>query len=223
MKTMKHWFCTTTIFSPLLSAPLILVTLIVLGCATAGGTAAPAAAPSHKAPAPEANVAQDLAGGRYEIGPEDLLEISVWREKDLQREVLVRPDGWLTFPLVGNIRAAGKTTQDLQAEITARLRKYIPDPVVTVTLVKIQGLKIFVIGRVDKPGEYVVGRYVDVLQALTLAGGLTPFANERDIRVLRKRGDGGEIVIPFNYREVTRGRNLEQNIQLRAGDVIMVP
>lgn len=220
MKTMKRWFCKKTIFSPLRGAPLILVTLITLGCATGPETVEPAAAPD--APVPETNVDQGAAGGNYQIGPEDLLEISVWREKDLQREVLVRPDGWLTFPLVGNIRAAGKTSQDLQAEITERLRKYIPDPVVTVTVVKIQGLKIFVIGRVDKPGEYMVGRYVDVLQALTLAGGLTPFANERDIRILRKQ-DGREIIIPFDYREVTRGRNLEQNIQLRAGDVVMVP
>ncbi|MFL6646989.1 MAG: polysaccharide biosynthesis/export family protein, partial [Sulfurifustaceae bacterium] len=156
------------------------------------------------------------------IGPEDLLEIAVWHEKDLQREVLVRPDGWLTFPLVGSVQAAGKTTAQLQKEITTRLKKYMPDPVVTVTIKKIQGLKVFVIGKVGKPGEYVVGRYVDVLQALSLAGGLTPFAKENDIKIVRKQG-GREQIIPFDYSQVKRGRNLEQNIRLQAGDVVMVP
>ena len=211
----------TTIASPWIA--LFVAGFVAAGCA--GTTGAPVQAatakpspPAGQTPAPP----QEPAGGGYEIGPEDLLEISVWREQDLQREVLVRPDGWLTFPLVGNIRAAGKTTQELQAEITAKLRKYIPDPVVTVTVKKVQGLKIFVIGRVGKPGEYVVGRYVDVLQALTLAGGLTPFADADAIKILRKEG-GRERIIPFNYTEVTRGRNLEQNIRLQAGDVIMVP
>lgn len=162
------------------------------------------------------------AGGDYQIGPEDILEISVWREKDLQREVLVRPDGWLTFPLVGNVEAAGKTAYQLEQEIRQRLRKFIPDPVVTVTIKKIQGLKIFVTGRVGKPGEYMVGRYIDVLQALTLAGGLTPFAKEDKIKVLRKQG-GKEVVIPFDYSEVKKGKHLEQNITLRSGDVIVVP
>lgn len=192
--------------------------VLLLLAAFAACNSATIAAPVQKAPA----AARDSAGGDYEIGPEDLLEIAVWREKDLQREVLVRPDGWLTFPLVGNVQAAGKTTAQLQNEITTRLKKYIPDPVVTVTVKKIQGLKIFVIGKVGKPGEYVVGRYVDVVQALTLAGGLTPFAKEGDIKILRKQ-NGTEQVIPFDYGQVKKGRKLEQNIQLRSGDVIMVP
>ena len=162
------------------------------------------------------------SGGEYQIGPEDILDISVWREKDLQREVIVRPDGWLTFPLVGNVEAAGRTPQQLESEIRQRLRKFIPDPVVTVSVKKIQGLKVFVTGRVGKPGEYMVGRYVDVLQALTLAGGLTPFAKEDKIKILRKQG-GKEVVIPFDYSEVKKGKRLEQNITLRSGDVIVVP
>lgn len=222
---MKHRPCPKTILSLFVSALFIAVTSMAAGCATAGTAtraAPPAAAKTPARSTAATRAAADAAGGGYEIGPEDLLEISVWREKDLQRQVIVRPDGWLTFPLVGNIRAAGKTTQELQAEITARLRKYIPDPVVTVTLQKVQGLKVFVIGKVGKPGEYVVGRYVDVLQALTLAGGLTPFANEDDIKILRKEG-GKERIIPFNYSQVKRGHNLEQNIRLQAGDVVMVP
>jgi polysaccharide export outer membrane protein len=161
-------------------------------------------------------------GGDYEIGPEDVLGISVWKEQDLQREVLVRPDGWITFPLVGNLKAAGRTAYELEQEIRLKLRKFIPDPVVTVSVLKIQGLKIFVLGRVGKPGEYMVGRYVDVLQALTLAGGLTPFAKESQIKIVRKQ-DNKEVVIPFDYSEVKHGRQLNQNIKLKSGDTIIVP
>jgi polysaccharide export outer membrane protein len=166
--------------------------------------------------------AGEIPGGEYEIGPEDLLEIHVWKEKDLQREVLVRPDGWLTFPLVGNLSAKGKTAQQLQEEIATRLRKYIPDPNVSVSVKKVAGYKIFIIGRVNKPGEFVVGRFIDVIQALTLAGGLTPFADDDNIRILRKE-DGKETVIMFDYADVKKGRNLEQNIMLKSGDVIIVP
>lgn len=165
---------------------------------------------------------QVASGGEYEIGPEDLLDISVWKEKDLQKEVLVRPDGWITFPLVGNIEAKGKTALQLQEEITQWLKQYIPSPVVSVSIKKIAGYKIFVIGRVNKPGDYVVGRYIDVLQALSLAGGLTPFAEEGNIKIVRKE-HGKETILRFNYAEVKKGRRLEQNITLQSGDVIIVP
>jgi len=169
--------------------------------------------------------AGQTAGGDYRIGPEDVLEISVWKEQDLQlKEVLVRPDGWITFPLVGNVKAKGKTAQEVDEEITGRLRKYIPEPVVTVSVKKVAGYKVFVIGRVNKPGEYVVGRYVDVLQALTLAGGLTPFADEENIRILRKGEEGSkEQVLQFNYAEIKKGQRLEQNITLKSGDTVVVP
>jgi len=191
-------------------------------CIVLAGTLVALLGLGHFAYAAEPSSSTASTGGDYQIGPEDILEISVWREKDLQREVLVRPDGWLTFPLVGNVQAAGKTAYQVEQEIRQRLRKFIPDPVVTVTVKKIQGLKIFVTGRVGKPGEYMVGRYIDVLQALTLAGGLTPFAKEDKIKVLRKQG-GKEVVIPFDYSEVKKGKRLEQNITLRSGDVIVVP
>lgn len=163
-----------------------------------------------------------VSGGDYLIGPEDTLEIDVWKEKDLQKEVLVRPDGWITFPLVGNIEAKGKTAQQLQDEITEWLRQYIPNPVVTVSVQKIASYKIYVIGRVNKPGDYVVGHYIDVLQALTLAGGLTPFAEEKKIKVVRKK-NGKETILPFDYSAVKKGKRMEQNINLMSGDVIIVP
>lgn len=158
----------------------------------------------------------------YLIGPEDVLEISVWKEEGLEREVLVRPDGKLSFPLAGDVQAAGRTPEQVQTEITERIQRYIPDPVVTVTVKAIGGNKVYVIGEVKNPGSYVIGRYVDVIQALTLAGGLTAFARENSIKVLRREGTR-EIVVSFEYAEVKKGRKLEQNIFLRGGDVVVVP
>jgi polysaccharide biosynthesis/export protein len=158
----------------------------------------------------------------YQIGPEDVLEISVWKEEGLKKEVLVRPDGGIAFPLAGDMQAAGKTARQLQQEITQRLEKFISDPVVSVAVLKVAGNKIYVIGRVNKPGEYIAGRYVDVLQVLSMAGGLTPFAAENDIKVLRKES-GKDLVYPFRYSDVKKGSNLDQNIVLKGGDVVVVP
>ena len=158
----------------------------------------------------------------YRIGPEDVLEISVWKEEGLKKEVLVTPDGRISFPLAGDMQAAGKTARQLQQEIAQRLEKFMSDPVVSVSVLKIVGNKIYVIGRVNKPGEFVAGRYVDVLQGLSMAGGLTPFAAENDIKVLR-RENGKDLVFPFRYSDVKKGENLEQNIILKGGDVLVVP
>lgn len=158
----------------------------------------------------------------YQIGPEDVLEITVWKEDGLKKEALVRPDGGLSFPLIGEIQATGKTTGQLQKEIAQRLEKFIPDPAVSVALLKVGGNKIYVIGKVNFPGEFPTGRYVDVLQALSMAKGLTPFAAENDIKVMRKEG-GKDIVFPFRYSDVKNGEDLAQNIQLKGGDVVVVP
>ena len=162
------------------------------------------------------------AGPAYRIAPEDVLEISVWREEDLQREVIVRPDGGVSFPLAGDIQAAGLTPVELEAAVAEKLKRYIPEAVVTVSVLQVQGLRVYVQGKVRSPGQFLVGRYVDVLQALTLAGGLTPFADGSKIKILRRRG-GEEQVIPFNYKQVERGNNLEQNIILQADDTVIVP
>lgn len=166
--------------------------------------------------------AQDAATDAYRISPEDLLEISVWREPELQKEVIVRPDGGISFPLVGDIQAAGRTPEELAEAMAVRVRAYIPDAVVTVSVQELRGLRIYVSGNVENPGQYTVGRYVDVLQAIAMAGGLTPFADAADIRVIRRIG-GRERVFEFNYREVQRGRNLQQNIRLEPDDVVVVP
>jgi len=158
----------------------------------------------------------------YKIGAEDVLDISVWKEKELQREVIVRPDGGISFPFVGDVRAAGRTPLQLQKIITLKVQKFIPDAMVTVAVTKLAGLRIYVIGKVKKSGQFVIGRYVDVIQALTLAGGLDPYASEKDIKILRRK-DGKEVVYPFNYSAVKDGEKLEQNILLLNDDVVVVP
>lgn len=158
----------------------------------------------------------------YRIGPEDVLDISVWKEDALKKEVLVRPDGGISFPLVGELQALDKTPLQIQQEITQKLTRYIPNPVVSVSVLKIVSNKIYVVGKVHKPGEYLTGRYLDVLQALSMAGGLTPYAAENKIKILRREG-GKEISIPFEYARVQAGNDLSQNIQLKRGDVVLVP
>jgi polysaccharide biosynthesis/export protein len=158
----------------------------------------------------------------YLIGPEDVLDISVWKEDALKKEVLVRPDGGISFPLVGEIQALDKTPAQIQQEITQRLTRYIPNPVVSVSVLRIVSNKIYVVGKVNRPGEFTTGRYLDVLQALSMAGGLTPYAAENKIKILRRQGDK-EISIPFEYSKAQNGNDLTQNIQLKRGDVVMVP
>ncbi len=163
-----------------------------------------------------------VSGLEYRIGPEDVLHISVWKEKDLDRKVLVRPDGGVSFPLVGDIQVSGRTPIEVQDEIRSRLQRYVPDAEVTVAVDKISGYTVFVLGEVNKPGQFTLGRYVDVLQALTLAGGTSPYASERNIQILRRQ-DGREVAFRFDYRDIKRGQNLAQNIILQSGDVVIVP
>jgi polysaccharide export outer membrane protein len=168
--------------------------------------------------------AQDTDEARqpYTINPGDLLEISVWKELDLQREVLVRPDGAFSFPLSGDIVAQGRTVEDVRRELTSRLATYIPDLVVTVTVAEINGNKIFVIGQVKTPGVFVVNPRVDVIQALSIAGGMTPFAQVNNIKILRRRGSQ-QTILEFRYSDIIKGENLEQNVLLEVGDVVLVP
>lgn len=161
-------------------------------------------------------------GVEYRIGPEDMLHISVWKEEDLDREVLVRPDGGISFPLAGDLQVSGRTPLEIQDEIRTRLQRYVPNAEVTVSVEKVSGYTVFVLGEVNSPGQFTLGRYVDVLQALTLAGGLTPYASEKNITV-RRRENGDEAVYDFNYADVEKGRDRGQNIILESGDVIVVP
>lgn len=158
----------------------------------------------------------------YRIQPGDILEISVWREEYLEREVVVQPDGKISFPLAGILVAAGSTVEGVQSRVAQQLTEYIPDPVVTVTIKEINGNRVYVLGQVQNPGQFIMNPTLDVVQALALAGGTTPFADLNEIKILRREGDTQELV-EFRYADVARGRNLKQNIILRSGDVIIVP
>jgi len=165
---------------------------------------------------------EKLEQGRFVLGPEDVLEISVWKDETLTKQVVVRPDGKISFPLIGEIQAAGRTVEALRKEIIKKLSEFISDPVVTVMVIGINSYKIYVIGKVNKPGAYTVGRPVNVMQALSMAGGFSPFADLGNISILREQ-NGKQIRIKFNYKEVAKGKHLEENIQLKRGDVIVVP
>jgi polysaccharide export outer membrane protein len=158
----------------------------------------------------------------YTVNPGDILLISVWKEDDLQGEVLVRPDGYFSFPLAGEVEATGKTVDEIRRDITEQLQRYIPDIVVTVSAQQIGGNKVYVIGQVNRPGDFLVNPRVDVMQALALAGGMTPFADVNDITILRRKGHV-RMAIPFRYRDLERGKRLEQNVILQPGDVVVVP
>lgn len=160
--------------------------------------------------------------GTYTINPGDILEISVWKEQDLQKQIAVRPDGYFSFPLAGDVRATGRTVQQVRDDLTGRLGKYVPDPVVSLAVLEARGAKVYVIGQVNRPGEFPINRYVDVIQALSMAGGTTPFAQLDSIKILRRDGTTQEA-IPFAYSDVAAGRKLQQNIVLEPGDTVLVP
>lgn len=159
-------------------------------------------------------------GSDYQVQPGDIIEISVWKEPDLSKELLVPPDGNLSFPLIGHLKAQGYTVQQLQAEIAQKLSTYIPQPSVTVTLLKAAGNLYYVVGKVNRPGQYPMVGPTSVLQALSMAGGMTTYASENAIRIIRK---GEPQAIRFRYSDLEDGESLDQNILLESGDVVLVP
>ena len=193
------------------------------GLAAEGGPRLPWGTPiGTAAPAPPVAAAPGPADPAYRIGAEDALEISVWKDDSLKATTLVRPDGGISFPLVGELQVAGRTAAQVRDEIARRLARFVPEAEVTVAVVRVASYRVYVIGRVNKPGDFAVGRPIDVLQALTLAGGMTPFAVEDEIRIIR-RVDGRQVAIPFDYSRLRKGGDLTQNITLLSGDVLLVP
>jgi polysaccharide export outer membrane protein len=173
--------------------------------------------------------AQDTAAqDGYRINGGDLLHISVYGEQNLDKDVPVQPDGGVAFPLVGNLNARGMTLKELQGKIAANLREsqYFPnltDNEVTVSMVKATGNSVSVVGQVKAPGTFAYDTQLDVMQALSLAGGLTPFASKSKIKILRRDQAGTQTAILFDYSDVEDGEQLEKNILLRGGDVVVVP
>jgi polysaccharide export outer membrane protein len=189
-----------------------------LGPATSPTTEEAAKAVKVEEATPAMPTAAPVDPKTYTIGPEDILRIMVWREPELSAAVQVRPDGKITLNLIGEVQAAGQTPEQLKDKITEALTEYIHKPEVGVFLQSVQSRRFHLMGEVNRPGTFPLVVPVTVLEALTNAGGFREFANTKKIRILRK----GKILM-FNYNEVSKGKNLEQNIQIENGDYIIVP
>ena len=159
----------------------------------------------------------------FVIGNDDVLAINVWKEPDLSRSIPVRSDGRISLPLVGEVQAAGQTPLKLEADIASRLKSYISEPEVTVMVQQINSQKFNVLGMVMRPGSYVLANSATVLDAIALAGGFRDFAKQKAIYVLRQTPNGEQSRLPFNYKDVIKGKNASQNIKLQPRDTIVVP
>src|ERR1700728_275930 len=186
----------------------------------APSVASPEASPTQNVDA----VATKAHDDSFVIGNDDVLAINVWKEPDVSRpSVPVRSDGKISLPLVGEVQAAGRTPLKLEQEIAARLKNYIAEPEVTVIVQQINSQKFNILGMVGRPGSYPISNSATVLDAIALAGGFRDFAKQKSIYVLRQNTDGTQARLPFNYKEVVKGKNPAQNIKLQPRDTIVVP
>lgn len=158
----------------------------------------------------------------YVIGPDDVLQVLYWREKDLSAEVTVRPDGMISLPLLNDVQVNGLTPDQLRDKVTEGAKRFVEDPSVTIVVKQINSRKVFITGEVAKPGPYALTAPTTVLQLIATAGGLSEFAKQKDITVMRVE-NGKPVSFPFNYKDVTRRKNLKQNIELKPGDTVIVP
>jgi polysaccharide biosynthesis/export protein len=177
---------------------------------------------TQKEPQITKNTQSETSGDDYIIGPGDVLDIAQWRDDALMRQVVVLSDGKISFPLVGEIVAAGKTIAELKKDIADKLVDYVPDAVISIEVKQSNSMLIYVTGRVNNPNRFPVNANINVLQGISLAGGLNPFAKKNKIKIFRQEGDKTRVFL-FKYDEVVDGKNLEQNITLKRGDVILVP
>jgi polysaccharide export outer membrane protein len=194
---------------------VLLACLFIVMLQTPSGAAGPDASPD----AP--TLPKALSAG-YIIGPGDVLDISVWGNEALTRLPIVRPDGFISFPLVGEIRAAGQSVAALKAEMEGKLLRYVPDIILSLDVRQVNSRIIYVIGKVNSPGRFNLNVDINVLQALATAGGLQIYARRNKIRIFREE-NGKTKIYPFDYDEVLDGKNLEQNILLVKGDVVVIP
>lgn len=188
---------------------------------------APAPDEAKAAPLPASNTPASrvpaIHPANYIIGIGDVLEINVWKESELSKTVPIRPDGMITLPLVGEIKAAGLTPDQLKEQLTTALQKVVTDPQVTVMVVSVSSLSFNIMGNVNRPGYYPLSRPMTILDAIAISGGFRDFAKEKKIYVLRTGPNGVQQKIKFNYKDVIKGKNMAQNIMLQAHDVLVVP
>jgi len=166
--------------------------------------------------------ADSLTGTQYKLGPGDILEISVWNDEALFREVRIRPDGKISFPLIGDVMAHGRTVSEVKAELEELMNEFVPGVPITVILRSLGYPRIYIVGKVAQPGPFMMETELTVIQALAMAGGLTTFASKSNILILRRDGQQ-QKTLEFNYSDMERGRNLDQNIVLMPGDTVIVP
>ena len=200
----------------------------VLGGQVPGAQAPGAQVPGTQTPAaPKPPAGVNIPTGvptpaDYVIGPDDVLTIVFWREKDMSTEVGVRPDGKISLPLLNDVQAAGLTPDQLRVALTEAASKFIEEPTVSVVVKQINSRKVFITGQVGKQGPYPLGGPTTVLQLISMAGGVAEYADSKNITILRTE-NGRAVTYKFNYKEVSKGRNLKQNIELKPGDTIIVP
>jgi polysaccharide biosynthesis/export protein len=208
---------------PALQALTVVVLMSVAGAALAQEPPIPPPDTANRTAAgPPPVPAPTPVPADYVIGPDDVLTIVFWREKDLSGDVSVRPDGHISLPLMNDIEAAGLTPEQLRLRITEAADKYIEAPTVTVVVKQINSRKVFITGQVNKPGPYPMTGPTTVLQLIAMAGGVLEYADQKNIQILRTE-NGRPVSLRFNYDEVKRGKKLQQNIALKPGDSVIVP
>jgi len=206
----------------------VLVELLAFfAIASTGFSAQSGTTPSGASPSDAAAIAQRAGTTAHDdtfiIGADDVLAINVWKEPEISRAVPVRSDGKISLPLVGELEASGQTPSQLEKEITAKLKSYISEPEVTVMVQEIRSQRINVLGMVVKPGSYLLTKSMTVLDAIAAAGGFRDFAKQKSVYVLRVAPNGAQQKLPFNYKDVIKGKNFEQNVKLQTRDTIVVP
>lgn len=200
--------------------------IFLLGSLLGQSTASPANSTAAGVDADAATTstpARKAHDNAYVIGSDDVLGVNVWGEKDLSTDVPVRTDGKISLPLIGELQAAGETPLQLEGEITTKLRAFITQPDVTIMVLKINSVKYNILGRVAKPGSYALSSPTTILDAIAQAGGFQDFAKQKSIYILRQNAAGQQTRIPFNYKDVIRGKHPETNIRLEPHDTIVVP
>jgi polysaccharide biosynthesis/export protein len=225
----RQLLMTETLTGRRIMSILTLLALVSIGAYAQSDSAA-------RPPAPAAAAADKRAGEKpaegaqathsdssYVIGANDVLAVNVWKEPDISRSVPVRSDGKISLPLVGELQASGQTPRQLEQEISTRLKNYISEPEVTVIVTDSKSQKINIMGMVTRPGAYLLTSSTTVLDSIAMAGGFKDFAKQKSIYVLRQSADGKQERLSFNYKEVIKGKNPEQNIRLQAGDTVVVP
>jgi len=213
---------------PMCHRPILVLTILLLLSIRAFAQSDSAPRPPAPAVKQAGDKQAEASGGArsdasYVIGANDVLAINVWKEPDISRSVPVRSDGKISLPLVGEVQASGQTPQLLEQDIAKRLQSYLSDPEVTVIVTDSKSQKVNILGMVARPGAYLLASSTTVLDAVAMAGGFKDFAKQKSIYVLRQSPDGTQKRMPFNYKEVIKGKNPEQNVRLQAGDTVVVP